>query len=127
MDYTEADEIAAAMADAATELAQAFHADTVQIQRGTTRVPDGAGGYTEAPNTIATVRGRLDVDQRIGAERDAGGRLVAISTYTVELPKDTDVRASDSLVVNGRTFAITDVKRGGEQDLFLTLGVEAQS
>lgn len=124
-DHTEADEIARIFREeAAPVIAEHFHADTCEILRGSTRVPDGRGGYTQVPNVIATVRCRLDATQRVGTEGTSGSRVLSVSSYSVELPYDTDVRPTDELRINGRKFAVTDAKRGGEQDLFLVVGVE---
>jgi hypothetical protein len=127
-DFTEADEIAQAFREAAGELAGYFHPDTCQVMRGTTRVPDGYGGWTEEPAPHGEpFRCRLDADQRIGSEGIAGSVVLSVSSYTVEMPYDTDVQATDTLQVNGRTFEVTDPKRGGKQDMFITVRVEERT
>jgi hypothetical protein len=134
-DFTEADEIAQAFREAAGELAGYFHPDTCQLMRVPVdaegkpiKTPDGYGGWTEAPAPHgAPFRCRLDADQRIGSEGIAGSVVLSVSSYTVEMPYDTDVQATDTLQVNGRTFEVTDPKRGGKQDMFLVVGVEERT
>lgn len=127
-DPTTADELAAVFADAAETLAEAFHPDTCQILRGTERVPDGYGGWTEVPAEHGEpFRCRLDTTQRIGTEGASGARVLAISSYSVEVPVDADIRPTDRLRVNGREFEVTDPKRGGHHELFAVIGVEERS
>ena len=124
-DQWPADEIAEAFQDAAPEFAANFHPDTYDVVRMET-VPDGSGGTTKEPVTVESGRCRLDVTTR-GAERASGALIVAVSSYEAELPRSIDLKATDTLVVNGREFAVIDIRRGGELDMFTIAGLEERS
>jgi hypothetical protein len=127
-DPTLADEIAAVFREeAAPAIADAFHADTCEILRSSERVKDGMGGYTEEPSVIRTVRCRLDGDTRTSRESATGAVIVSAGSYTVELPYDVDINATDHIRIDGRTFEVIDPRKGGAQDLFRVIGVEERS
>lgn len=86
--------------------ANAAMPDTAAISR-VTRTSDGAGGYTEAWTTIATVACRIASTG--GAEADVAAKLTATTTATVTLPALTDVAPADRLVVGSRTFEVLAV------------------
>lgn len=119
----------------ATTIALAF-VDTYEITR-TTTVPDGSGGTTTTETVVESLtvgddfpnRGRcsLEVAQHRGTEAPAGGGVVvSIATYTALLPIETVLAAADTLTINGRDFAVIDVKRGGELDAFAEATLEAR-
>lgn len=128
-DQWPADEIAEAFQEAAPEFAGNFHPDTFQVERvpvgpdGLPGIPDGSGGRIVDPVIVASGRCRLDVTTR-GAERASGALIVAVTSYEVELPLDVDLKATDTLYVNGRKFAVIDIRRGGEFEMFTVAGVE---
>jgi hypothetical protein len=124
---TLADEIAAVLqTEAAPALVEAFHADDYALVRRTpTR--DQYGGSTFTETTVETGRCRLTVANRLGGERISGDRVLAISLYIAQLPKSTVARETDLLRVNGRTFEITDIKTGGDFDLFAEAALEERS
>lgn len=122
-DYTTADAVAAAFADARPIFAGAFHADDYAIVR-TIETPDGSGGRTPGFVTVEMGRCSLTVSQRMGGEGISGGRVTPASLYTAELPIDSVVTESDTLGFNGRTFSVTDAKRGGTLDLFVVVELE---
>lgn len=124
-DQWPADEIAQAFQDAAPEFAENFHPDTYDVIRMMS-VPDGSGGSTTQPVAIESGRCRLDVTTR-GAERASGALIVAVSSYEAELPRSVDLTATDTLVVNGREFAVIDIRRGGELDMFTIAGLEERT
>lgn len=126
---TLADDIAAVLGtDVAPVIAEAFFPDTYEVLRGTNRVADGYGGYTETPNVASSGRCRLEPANRLGREGVRGDRVEAVSPYVAQLPKDADVRATDTLRINGREFAIVDEpKVGGGFGLFTEVSLEARS
>lgn len=122
-DYTTADAVAAAFADARPIFAGAFHADDYAIVR-TIETPDGSGGSTSGFVTVEMGRCSLTVSQRMGGEGISGGRVTPASLYTAELPIDSVVTENDTLGFSGRTFNVTDAKRGGNLDLFVVAELE---
>ena len=80
--------------------------DTAAVSR-VTRTSDGAGGYTEAWATVATVPCRIASTG--GAEAAIAAKLTATTTATVTLPALTDVAPADRLVVGSRTFEVLAV------------------
>lgn len=123
---TAADDLTAVWASVRPVFAENFHADTYAVVR-TTSTPDGSGGTTETGAVVETGRCALDVANRLGGERMSGGTVMAVSIYVAELPVDSIVAETDTLRVNGRTFAITDVKRGGNHDLFTEVTLEERA
>ncbi len=122
---TLADELTLVWAQAAEELADAFHADTYEVFRGVTLVSDGSGGNTAEPIAIESGRCSLTVSNRLGGERVSGNIVIAVSIYVAELPIDANVKETDTLRINGnRTFEITDVKRGGLNGMFTEVTLE---
>ena len=119
---TAADDLIPVWQDAAAEIAEALHADTYEIVRST-EVPDGYGGTTTTTATVESGRCILDVIGR-GTEAIAGTVPVATSPYTADLPIDSSVTETDTLLINGRTFAVISVARGGNFEMFTTVGLE---
>lgn len=125
-DRTPADDNAAIFREeAAPIIAEQFHADEYEIVR-VERVSDGYGGWTETETVIESGRCFLDTS---GAGREVvGGSVVeAISPYTAELPYDSAVSETDTLVINGRPFSITSVVRGGDFAVFTEVWLEARA
>lgn len=121
-------EIAAVIADIRADAPTELMPDTYAITRGTTRVPDGSGGYTETPTVVETGPCRLSPSQRLSVEGLQGGVLTATGPYTLHLPLDTTITASDTVEVNGRPFAVTGApKRGGEWAIDVSVPVEEAS
>ncbi len=122
---TLADELTLVWAQAAEELADAFHADTYEVFRGVTLVSDGSGGNTAEPRFIESKRCDFTLENRFVGERVSGNTVIAVSIYVAELPIDANVKETDTLRINGnRTFEITDVKTGGLHDLFTEVTLE---
>ncbi|MEJ5222844.1 MAG: phage head closure protein [Anaerolineales bacterium] len=82
--------------------------DTVYIQR-LTRLSDGAGGWTEAWQTVATTKGRMAPSQRKYGEVVQGGALTAYSEYIVTLPYDTELQQDDRLQINGTQYEVKGI------------------
>lgn len=125
---TLADDIAATLQqEAAPAIAEAFFADTYEVVRETA-TPDGYGGTTTTTGVIGTGRCRLVPADRLGREGVRGDRIEAGSPYVAQLPRGTDVRATDTLRINGRDFAIVDApKTGGGFGLFTEVSLEERS
>lgn len=85
--------------------------DTCAIRR-VTRTKDGAGGSTTATATVATVPCRLRPAAG-GDERTIADALQWVVAYTVYLPWGTDLIPADTLLINGRTFQVGGVLKGG--------------
>lgn len=79
--------------------------DTVYIQR-LTRTSDGAGGWTEAWQTVATTKGRIAPSQRQAGETVQGGAIMAYGEFIVTLPYDTDLRQDDRLQISGTQYEV---------------------
>ncbi len=122
-DYTVADELAAAFAEARPIFAGAFHTDTYSLVRSV-ETSDNAGGSTTVDATVETGRCSLNVSPRQGGEALSGDRVTPMSLYTAELPINSVVTENDRLVIDGRMFAVTDVKKGGKLDLFTIVELE---
>src|SRR5690606_10668339 len=120
-----ADNPARPRAEAAPIIAEQFHADEYELVR-VERVSDGYGGWTETETVVESGRCFLDTS---GAGREVvGGSVVeAISPYTAELPYDSAVSETDTLVINGRPFDITSVVRGGDFAVFTEVWLEARA
>lgn len=125
-DYSTADDLAAAFADARPIFAGAFHADTYAIVRAV-QTRDDEGGYTTVDATVETGRCSLAVSQRMGGERISGGTVIPGSLYTAELPIESIVTETDRLGFSGRIFSVSDAKRGGSLDLFTVVELEERS
>jgi head-tail adaptor len=82
--------------------------DTCQVQR-VTLTPDGAGGQTESWSTVATVACRVAPSGQSPQERAIAERVASVSTWTLTLPAETDVRPADRLQVGTRTFEVVGV------------------
>lgn len=125
-DYSVADGVAAAFAEARPIFAGAFHTETYAIVRDE-GVSDGMGGRTVVLVTVETGRCSLTIAQRMGGERVSGDTIVPISLYTAELPITSIVTEADGLGFSGRIFNVTDVKKGGALDLFTVVELEERS
>ncbi len=80
--------------------------ETVYVQR-LTRTSDGAGGWSESWQTIATTKGRIAA--KSGDENELGGKTTAITTYLITLPSDTELTNTDRLQINGQQYQITTI------------------
>lgn len=95
--------------------------ETGTVQRpSTTR--DAMGGSDETFVTVATVAMRIDPFARIAGTEEVreGNRITSIGPWIITMPRDTDVRVMDRIVVAGRTFAVQQV---GDRSWELSLRV----
>ena len=84
--------------------------------------PDGMGGYS---TTSSTASYACRIAPTSGRELEIAARLTSAVAFTVTLPHDADVTASDELVVSGRTLKIMAVLAGGAwQTALRVLAVE---
>ena len=120
------DDITAAWDDARPILADAFHPDSYSIVR-MARTSDGFGGHTNVPAVVESGKCSLDASARIGAEGASGPLTLSITSYTVELPIESTLEASDTLYVNTRKFNVTSVLKGDDHEVFVTAEVEEAS
>jgi SPP1 family predicted phage head-tail adaptor len=79
--------------------------ETVYVQR-LTRTSDGAGGWTEAWQTVATTKGRLAPSQRGAGEAERGGAMSAYAEYVATLPSNTELQQADRLQINGTQYEV---------------------
>lgn len=100
---------------------QAFAAtvlDKVCVIQRPSRVADALGGYTETDPVVATVY--CSVTPPTGAfEVAMASRIVAISSYHVNLPIATDVRAQDQLLIEGSTLVVGTVYQPHSYGVFV--------
>ncbi len=123
-DYARADRIMAKLAAARSKFAGAFHPDAYSLIRRV-ETQDAEGGTTVVDSTVESGRCRLTVSQQMGGERTSGGiAVMSESRLTAELPIESLVTESDTLQINGRTFSISDVNRGGGFGLFTVVDLE---
>jgi len=80
--------------------------DTVYVQR-LTRVDDGAGGWSEVWQTVATVKGRVAPRATARAEGTLGSAVTPVVEYIVTLPAGTEVYENDRLQIDGVQYEIT--------------------
>jgi len=90
-----------------------FMSETVYIQR-LTRTSDGAGGWTEAWQTVATTKGRL-TPGRSADEVERGGMVAAYGEFVVTLPHDTELRQDDRLQVNSTQYEVKAISDRSEK------------
>jgi head-tail adaptor len=84
--------------------------ETIYVQR-LTRTPDGAGGWSEAWTTVATIKGRLAEEAWKDAEQEVAGRYGALYKVIVTLPSDTELTESDRLQCNGTQYQVIGIAR----------------
>jgi head-tail adaptor len=96
-------ELARARADAVALLP-----DTCEISRVTLE-PDGAGGFTESWNLVVTVACRLAPTGQLSQERLVAERVTNVSTWTLTVPAETDVRVGDRATIGTRTLEVAAV------------------
>jgi hypothetical protein len=96
--------------------------DDYEVKRPV-RVP-GPRGATEVPTTVEAGVGRLNESGLRPTEQEMARRLGWSAAYTVDLPIDTSLTPTDTLIVNGRTFQVGGVLKGGKQGLFATAVVQ---
>lgn len=88
--------------------------DTVYIQR-LARTSDGAGGWTEVWQTIATTKGRIAPSQKQAGETLQGGAMTAYGEYIVTLPHDTELQQDDRLQISGTQYEVKAILERSEK------------
>lgn len=88
------------------ELAESYMPSTCEILRKT-RTSDGMGDYTETEAVAATVKCRLKGVS--GSEHVIAGQVKAEVSGVVLLPAATDIRATDRLRIEGKTYEVAAV------------------
>jgi SPP1 family predicted phage head-tail adaptor len=86
--------------------------ETVYVQH-LTRVSDGAGGWTEVWQTVATTKGRIATQG--GGETKRGGAVTADVSLIVTVPHDTDLRQDDRLQIGGKQYEIESIFERSEK------------
>lgn len=130
-DLTAADDIAAALQDAAATIAGNLHAGRYELLR-TVEVSDGQGGFTEAETVVETGRCALEQMNVQGADRQRWSIEQAIGSYVAELPITSIVQATDQVRITvanrgneARTFDITGQPlKGDDMAMFVTVNLE---
>ncbi len=88
--------------------------ETIYIQAAT-ETSNGAGGRSQAWNTVATVNGRIGDLGKDPQERAIAERLSNVKVYIVTLPVGTTVDEKNQLQINGRQFHVHGVPRKSHQ------------
>lgn len=97
-----AGELAMLQADAAV-----WRTETCAVQRPT-RVKNADGGYTDAYETVLTVMCRRTPDFIPPVERQAGVVVRGIARWWISFAAETEIRSTDRLVINERTYEVLD-------------------
>lgn len=102
--------------------AQALALPDTATRTRKTYVSDGMGGQTPSTTTTSYA---CRLAPTSGRELEVAARVTSAVTFTVTLPHDADVVASDELTVGGRTLKIVAVLEGGAwQTALRVLAVE---
>ena len=87
-----------------------------------TRTSDGAGGYTEAFNTIAQIFADIRPQNAIESYRQ--GQLQEKVTHKIYIRYRSDIQTNYKIVYESRSFMIKGIKNMNERDRFLELHCE---
>lgn len=82
--------------------------DVATITR-VTPTPDGQGGATEAPSTVATVACKVKEIGDRPLERQIADRLQGEVLVTITVPVGTDVKNTDQITVGSATYEVVGV------------------
>jgi head-tail adaptor len=80
--------------------------DSCTISRATI-ASDNAGGQTQSWATVATVACRLAPRLARPLESETSDRMQNATDWIITVPRGTDVRTDDRIVVGSRTFEVT--------------------
>ncbi len=83
---------------------------------------DGAGGFIRTYQTIGTTRCHVLIVSR-PIEDQLTGQVKMVSSYSIVVPWDTDIRATDRVEVNGAEFEIVGFH--GKNDLHGSIRLSA--
>lgn len=99
--------------------------ETVYVQR-LTRTVDGAGGWSEAWTTVATVAGRLAEAAWEEAEQELAGRYGARYKNVVTLAHDATVSETDRLQIGATEYQVIGIARRSGQTALRVSCVEVK-
>lgn len=121
---TPADRLTPTFQRARQKIYDSFFADSYEIVR-MEQIKDNRGGSTSTPQVVESGRCSLTATNLSGSEDVRAGRMLATVSYQLELPFDTVLRDTDTIVINGdRKFAVSNVKREGNWGISTTADLE---
>lgn len=92
------------------EVQRVILTDTVIVERRA-RVSDGEGGWTlGSPTEVYHDVGAVEVTGLTPQERDVAGRYQAIQYFSIALLTTADVKTTDRVLWNGRTFEVVALR-----------------
>lgn len=119
-----ANRIAQKFQEAAPKLANAFHADTYTLYQAT-RVRNEYGEWVDTwASTGESGYCALLVTTQASGRRLEGDIVLTETSYEVEIEPPTAITTANRIAINDRMFDITDVKRGGEMEMFVVASLE---
>lgn len=113
--------------ETARRLAGDYRFDTYQVVRGV-RTPDDAGGWNEEPGVVESGGCVLTAGATRPDERAIAERAQSSTPYVLRnLPHNTILAASDTVIVAGRTFEILGVLRTEATNVAVTAVAEERT
>lgn len=83
---------------------------TAIIYRAGTATPDGIGGFSDNYSSIGTVDCDLwERFTRADETTQSANQQLSISEWFITVPYDTDIKSSDYVVIEGKSFDIVSV------------------
>jgi hypothetical protein len=123
---TLADDVTALLAEARSEMAEAFHADGYELLRAE-RVESDGRWVQQAEIAIESGRCAL-LERRGSGGASVDEQVIAyLSAHAVELPAETAAEPGDAIRINGRRYLIESVQRGGNHRLFAMAAVQERA
>ena len=102
---------------------ESFFADAYTITRPV-QTSDGRGGTTTVLTTVEAGLCTLVVSGSQGNEYVSGAIVTARSPYWADMPWATAIAETDTIEINGRTFAVVAVKREGDWGVSVRVELE---
>lgn len=93
----------------------------ITIQTDGTPVPDGDGGYTQAPQVFATAWASITPATARDLERVVSGTVMASASHLIRLRYLSGVTTQMKVLFGSRTFSITGVMNPEERNRELVL------
>lgn len=110
------------------QVAAQYRVDAYQVVRGTTRVADDAGGWVETPAVVEAGTCVLTAGATRPDERAVADRAQSATPYVLRnLPWNTILAASDTVLVAGRTFEVLGVLRAEGVNVAVTAVLEERT
>jgi hypothetical protein len=100
--------------------------DLCDIDRDTL-ADDGQGTDAKTPVSVAMGVHCSLVKARLQKDAVLGGALLALTTWTLQVPLGTDLKPSDRVIKDGLTYNVIDTDKGLTNPIFLTATVERAS